>query len=153
MAFAAILVRNYFPHTYLMGDSPYYAAAAASLVADGDLKVENNLRGDLQRHSSFVSLGADGEWRPKHPVLMSVASVPFLMMFGVVGLLVFNVVVMALLVMASGLYRIVARRLSVGRSGTGFSMNALSPYRFPGVVFFLPTRARRWVCPSCPLRG
>jgi hypothetical protein len=101
MAFAAILVRNYFPHTYLMGDSPYYAAAASSLLADGDLKVENNLRGDLQRHSSFVSLGADGEWRPKHPVLMSVASVPFLVAFGVVGLLVFNVVVMVLLVMAT----------------------------------------------------
>jgi len=101
VAFGAILVRNYFPHTYLIGDSPYYAAAAASLVGDGDLKVENNLRGDLQRHSGFVSLGADGEWRPKHPILMSVASVPFVMVFGVVGLLVFNVVVMLLLVMAT----------------------------------------------------
>lgn len=101
MAFAAILVRNYFPHTYLIGDSPYYAAAAASLVGDGDLKVENNLRGGLQRHSGFVSLGADGEWRPKHPILMSVTSVPFVMVFGVVGLLVFNVLVMTLLVMAT----------------------------------------------------
>lgn len=101
MAFAAILVRNYFPHTYLLGDSPYYAAAAASLVGDGDLKMENNLRGDLQQHSGFVSLGAHGEWRPKHPVLMSVASVPFIMAFGVVGLLVFNIVVMTLLVMAT----------------------------------------------------
>ena len=100
MAFAAILVRNYFPHTYLIGDSPYYAAATASLVGDGDLKVENNLRGDLQRHSGFVSLGADGEWRPKHPILMSVASVPFVLMFGVVVLLVLNIVVMTLLVMA-----------------------------------------------------
>lgn len=101
LAFAVILVRNYFPHTYLIGDGPYYAAATASLVGDGDLKVENNLRGDLQRHSGFVSLGADGEWRPKHPILMSVASIPFVMIFGVVGLLIFNVVVMTLLVMAT----------------------------------------------------
>jgi hypothetical protein len=99
--YVAVSLYNYFPHTYLIGDSPYYAAAAVSLIADHDLKVENNLRGDAVRHSGFVSLGADGEWRPKHPVLLSVASVPFVMAFGVVGLLIFNLVVMTLLAAAA----------------------------------------------------
>ncbi len=99
--FVGLSVYNYFPHTYLMGDSPYYAAAAASLIGDGDLKLENNLEGGIDRHAGFVSLGADGEWRPKHPILMSVASVPFVLTFGVIGLLIFNLVIMTLLVMAT----------------------------------------------------
>ena len=101
LTYGAISLHNFFPHTYLQGDCPYYAAAAVSLIADGDLKIENNLKGGRDRHAGFVSLGADGEWRPKHPVLMSVTSIPFLLAFGVKGLLIFNLVVMTLLAAAT----------------------------------------------------
>jgi hypothetical protein len=100
-AFVAISLHNYFPHTYLIGDSTYYAAAAVSLMADQDLKLENNLRGGLGHHGGFVSLGVEGEWRPKHPVLMPVVTVPFILAFGGVGLLIFNLTVMTLLVAAT----------------------------------------------------
>lgn len=89
--------RSYEPHTFLFGDCPYYAAAAVSLIADGDLQIRNNIQGGAEIHAGQVSVGADGEWRPKHPVLMSVVSVPFLLMFGVKGLLIFNVAVLTLL--------------------------------------------------------
>ena len=105
--YVAIALSSYTPHTYLIGDSPYYAAAAASLIGDGDLRLENNLQGDAQRHAGFVSLGMDGEWRPKHPVLMSVASIPFLMAFGVNGLLIFNLLILTSL--AAAAHRLAAR--------------------------------------------
>jgi len=109
--YVAISLYNFAPHTYLMGDCRYYAATAVSLIADGDLKVENNLKGGLERHAGFVSLGADGEWRPKHPILMPVVSVPFLIVFGVKGLLILNLLVMTLLVAAT--HRLALRGASV----------------------------------------
>ena len=84
--YATVAVRSYEPHTFLFGDCPYYAATAVSVIADGDLKIENNIQGGEQIHAGQVSLGADGEWRPKHPVLMPLTSIPFLLLFGVKGL-------------------------------------------------------------------
>jgi hypothetical protein len=95
--YTGIVVYNYDPDTFLFGDSPYYAAASASLIGDHDLKLRNNLRGSDLQHASSVAIGADGEWRPKHPVLMSVVAIPFLLVFGVKGLLVLNVTVMSAL--------------------------------------------------------
>lgn len=96
--YTGIVVYNYDPDTFLFGDSPYYAAASASLIGDHDLKLRNNLRGSDARHATMVAIGADGEWRPKHPVLMSVVAIPFLFAFGVKGLLVLNLTVMTALV-------------------------------------------------------
>jgi hypothetical protein len=93
--YAAIAARSYEPHTFLFGDCPYYAASAVSLLADGDLRLENNIRGGAAIHAGNVSVGTDGAWRPKHPVLMPVVSIPFLVAFGVKGLLAFNVLMLA----------------------------------------------------------
>ena len=95
--YTGIVAYNYDPDTFLFGDSPYYAAASASLIGDHDLKIRNNLRGSDAQHATFVAVGADGEWRPKHPVLMSVVAIPFLFAFGVKGLLVLNLTVMSAL--------------------------------------------------------
>ncbi|PYQ12022.1 MAG: hypothetical protein DMH00_06945 [Acidobacteria bacterium] len=82
---------------FLIGDCPYYASTAVSLWVDGDMNLENQLRGGLAVHQKQVALGRRGECFPKHPVLMSVLSVPFYALFGIAGFLVFNALVGLLL--------------------------------------------------------
>lgn len=90
---AAIALGEYRPHTFLKGDCPYYAAAALSILQDGDFNLKNQIRGGLEVHSTQVALGTRGEWFPKHPVLMPLVSLPFFALFGLDGALVFNLVV------------------------------------------------------------
>jgi len=75
---------------FLIGDCPYYASASVSLWTDGDLDLKNQLRGGLEIHGRQVALGRSGQWFPKHPVLISILSVPFYGAFGVAGFLLFN---------------------------------------------------------------
>ena len=83
--------------SFLIGDCPYYASAAVSLLTDGDLDLKNQLKGGLEVHQKQVALGLHGEWYPKHPILMSALSVPFYAALGVVGFLLFNLVVVGCL--------------------------------------------------------
>jgi hypothetical protein len=83
--------------SFLIGDCPYYASAAVSLLVDGDLDLRNQLKGGLEVHQKQVALGLHGEWYPKHPILMSALSVPFYAGLGVAGFLVFNLLVMSCL--------------------------------------------------------
>jgi hypothetical protein len=98
--FACLAGREIRSGAFLIGDCPYYASAAVSLWQDGDLDLENQIRGGLAVHQKQIALGGDGRWVPKHPVLMPVLSVPFYALFGVPGFLVFNVVVIVLLAAA-----------------------------------------------------
>ncbi|HEU4401250.1 MAG TPA: DUF2079 domain-containing protein, partial [Candidatus Polarisedimenticolia bacterium] len=91
---------QYRPLSYLVGDCPYYAATAVSLLYDHDLDLRNQLRGGLEVHGRQIALGRGGEWFPKHPILMPIVSVPFLLTFGMPGLLLFNVLVLGLLALA-----------------------------------------------------
>jgi len=104
---AVVLVRVTFlyePYTFLIGDCPYYAQAAISLLTDGDLDLRNQLKGGLEIHQRQISLGARGEWYPKHPVLMSLMTIPLLPLLGMNAFLVFNVIV--LLALALVLYEL-----------------------------------------------
>jgi hypothetical protein len=83
--------------SFLIGDCPYYASAAVSLWHDHDLDLHNQLKGGLEIHQRQVSLGARGEWYPKHPILLSVLSAPFYAAFSVAGFLYFNLLVLTLL--------------------------------------------------------
>ncbi|MCI0566625.1 MAG: hypothetical protein L0Z52_00360 [Acidobacteria bacterium] len=82
---------------FLIGDCPYYASATVSLWHDHDLNLENQLRGGLVVHERQLALGKGGEWYPKHPILMSLFSIPFYVAFGTAGFLLFNTLMMALL--------------------------------------------------------
>jgi hypothetical protein len=82
---------------FLIGDCPYYASATVSLWHDHDFDLKNQLRGGLAVHARQVALGRGGEWYPKHPILMSVFSIPFYAAFGTAGFLIFNLLMMALL--------------------------------------------------------
>lgn len=138
------------PLTFLVGDGPYYAATAVSLLHDHDLDLRNQLNGGLRVHGAQIALGDDGAWYPKHPILMPVAALPFLAAFGMDGLLLFNLVVLALLAAAMGLH---ARRhapavaaaatvalLLLGTFLRGYVYN-LSPDLFATLLFLLAVLA------------
>jgi hypothetical protein len=86
---------TYTPLGFLIGDGPYYAATAVSMLHDGDLDLRNQLSGGLVVHGRQIALGSDGVWYPKHPILMPIATLPFLALFGMPGLLIFNLLVLA----------------------------------------------------------
>jgi hypothetical protein len=100
---AVVLMRLsilYEPYTFLIGDCPYYTQAAISLLTDLDLDLRNQLGGGLERHARQISLGARGEWYPKHPILMPLLSAPLLPLLGMNAFLVFNVGVLVALALA-----------------------------------------------------
>ena len=76
--------------TFLVGDCIYYRATLLSLLEDGDLDLKNNLARKQYWPAANVSLGQDGAWYPKHPVLMSVVAAPFYWLAGDAGLIAFN---------------------------------------------------------------
>jgi len=82
---------------FLLGDCPYYASTAVSLWVDGDLDLRNQLSGGLEVHQRQIALGSGGEWYPKHPILMPILTIPFYVMFGVPGFLIFNLLVLGAL--------------------------------------------------------
>ncbi|HET8945533.1 MAG TPA: hypothetical protein VFQ07_01005 [Candidatus Polarisedimenticolia bacterium] len=94
VAGGAFALAKHRPLTFLVGDGPYYAATAVSILHDHDLDLRNQLRGGLEVHGRQIALGQDGAWYPKHPILMPVTALPFLALFGMDGFLVFNLVVL-----------------------------------------------------------
>lgn len=92
---------------FLIGDCPYYAATARSLLHDGDVDLLNQLAPgavdlddateQLRDHPAFFALSPDGTVVPKHSIAMPLASVPFYAAFGLSGFLIFNVVQLTLL--------------------------------------------------------
>lgn len=87
----------YEPYSFLIGDCPYYAQTAISLLTDHDLDLRNQLKRGLAVHKGNISLGARDEWYPKHPVLMPLATVPLVPLFGMNAFLIFNVLILAAL--------------------------------------------------------
>jgi len=87
----------YQPYSFLIGDCPYYAETAISLILDHDLDLRNQLKGGIQAHERQISMGASGEWYPKHPILMPLLTLPLLPLFGMNAFLIFNVAVLVLL--------------------------------------------------------
>jgi len=94
------VARIYEPYTFLIGDCPYYAQTALSILLDGDLDLRNQLRGGLEPHQKQVSLGARGEWYPKHPILMPLVTIPLIPLLGMKAFIVFNLLVLAALALA-----------------------------------------------------
>jgi hypothetical protein len=89
--------------TYLKGDCYYYRAVIVSILEDGDLLLENNVKEPL---NGQLALGKDG-LAPKHPILMSLVSLPFYVLFGNPGLLLFNIVncmILAILIFKLNLF-------------------------------------------------
>lgn len=93
---------------YLYGDSAFYAAAADSLLRDGDLDLLNQCypgRASLAEvvpdlegaHGGEFGLTADGRLTIKQSPVLAVSALPFYLMFGHFGFLLFNLLVLNLL--------------------------------------------------------
>jgi hypothetical protein len=72
---------------FLKGDCQFYRAVIVSILEDGDLLLANNVSEPL---SGQLALGTQG-LVPKHPILMSLVSLPFYLLLEDKGLLLFNV--------------------------------------------------------------
>jgi len=148
VAGGAFCVAEHRPLTFLVGDGPYYAATAVSILHDHDLDLRNQLRGGLEVHGRQIALGQNGAWYPKHPILMPVTTLPFLALFGMDGFLLFNLVVLGA---AAAVMTLLARRhVSSGPAvaavallllGTFFRdyVYNLSPDLFATLLFLLAT--------------
>jgi hypothetical protein len=90
-----IISRSDLAESFLQGDSYYYRAVIDSLLDDGDLLIANNILADPL--NGQLALGKDG-FVPKHPILLSLVSMPFYVMFGTPGLLLFNILDCMLLI-------------------------------------------------------
>jgi 4-amino-4-deoxy-L-arabinose transferase-like glycosyltransferase len=78
--------------TWLDNDGAYYRLTILSILQDGDLDLHNQFaRAPIYQIRHNVSLGARGEWYPKHPLLLPLLAIPFFLIAGDVGLLAFNV--------------------------------------------------------------
>ncbi len=83
-----IISRSDSTESFLQGDSYYYRAVIDSVLKDGDLLLANNIPADPL--NGQLAIGREG-FVPKHPILMSLISMPFYFLFGTPGLLLFNV--------------------------------------------------------------
>ncbi len=97
VVFLAVIGSGYDGKPYLRGDCPYYVAAARSIAEDGDLDLGNQLWQPWRAHNTNVALDQQGRLVPKHPLWMSLAALPFLLVFGDQGALVFNLLQLLLL--------------------------------------------------------
>jgi hypothetical protein len=93
---------------FLVGDCPLYAACAQSLAEDADWDIGNQLvpqaqtaeefREGVRTYDTNYAVSNDGRVVLKHSTLMPVFSVPFYLVFGVAGFLIFNVAQLTLLI-------------------------------------------------------
>ena len=115
----ALSIRSHWlPNKWLFGDGAFYMNVVRGLLDDGSLRQES-----LHPHSwydqdlgwnrnvdaawSNIALGRNGEWWPKHPILMPIVAAPFVWAFGPMGTLVFQFVGFVLMALLA--WRIASR--------------------------------------------
>ena len=104
---------RYGPEMYFEGDCPYYISTTLSIWHDFDIDLSDQLRGGLAVHGRQIALGRNGQWYPKHPLLMPILTVPFYALFGMPGFALFGVLVLgSLAVTLFLLARLFAPRLA-----------------------------------------
>jgi len=81
--------------SFIQGDCYYYRAVIDSLLQDGDLLLANNVAADPL--NGYLAVGREG-LVPKHPIIMSLVSMPFYVLFETPGLLLFNVLDIIILI-------------------------------------------------------
>jgi len=95
------LYSHWVPNKWLFGDGSFYMNVVRGLLENGSLRQDA-----MHPHSwydqdlgwnhtidaawSNIALGRNGEWWPKHPILMPIVATPFVWAFGATGTLVFQ---------------------------------------------------------------
>jgi hypothetical protein len=107
VVYLAVVAVGYDGNPFLRGDCEFYYQTARSILLDHDLDLSNQMPDAETRHVNQVSEDRAGRVVPKHPVLMPIASMPFVALEGRRGALYFNLVQITLL---SGVMYLMARR-------------------------------------------
>jgi hypothetical protein len=107
------VVMVYAPNTWINRDGRFYVNVNTTIVEDFGLRQEGFANSwytrslgwnrNLPWDWSNVALGSGGEFLPKHPWLMPVLSTPLFFALGLLGTLVFNLLLFGM--MAAGFYR------------------------------------------------
>ncbi len=95
------IAHHWNPNKWLYGDGAFYMNVVRGLLENGSFRQEA-----MHPHSwydldlgwnrnvdaawSNIALGRNGEWWPKHPILMPLAATPFIWAFGPLGSLLFQ---------------------------------------------------------------
>ncbi|MFN7131599.1 MAG: hypothetical protein ACK4N5_05915 [Myxococcales bacterium] len=109
---------HWIPNKWLFGDGAFYMNVSRGILENFSLRQET-----LHPHSwydrdlgwnrnvdaawSNIALGRNGEWWPKHPILMPILATPFIWAFGPIGSLIFHFIFYALIGVFA--FRIAAR--------------------------------------------
>jgi hypothetical protein len=109
---------HWVPNKWLFGDGAFYMNVARGILENGSLRQEAmhphswydkdlGWNGNIDAAWSNIALGRNGEWWPKHPILMPVCALPFVWAFGPIGTLIFQFLCYGL--MAVFAYRVASR--------------------------------------------
>jgi hypothetical protein len=74
---------------HITGDSWWYEQILISILEDGDLNMENNISKEAHP-SGQLAMSKDGYLAPKHSVFFPIATIPFYLVFGSIGVMYFN---------------------------------------------------------------
>ncbi len=100
LVYGMYVIRHLEPNfTFSKYDPGWMIATVISIVEDRDLDLRNQLNNDPGEAADQTAQGSGGEWYPLHEYLMAFATVPFYVLFGIPGCLIFNVVVVMRLMM------------------------------------------------------
>jgi len=112
LGYGAHAVYEYKPYTYTYADPGWMVSTVMSLVEDRDLDLRNQLHNDPNQAADQTSQGKNGQWYPLHEYLMPVFTIPFYLIFGIDGCLIFNVFISIVLMMT--LFNLCARHVDYG---------------------------------------
>jgi hypothetical protein len=112
------VVKRYEPNTWLARDGSFYFTTLLAVAEHGRLEqralqpaswytMPLGWNTNLSEDWSNVSLGRDGGWYPKHPILLPILSVPFYWALGTFGSLVANITLNLLFVLLT--FRLASR--------------------------------------------
>jgi hypothetical protein len=100
LVYGMYVVRRLEPgFTFAKYDPGWMISAVQSIVEDRDLDLRNQLKNDPNEAADQTAQGIGGQWYPLHECLMAVATVPFYLLLGIPGCLVFNVLMVILLML------------------------------------------------------
>jgi hypothetical protein len=128
IVYIAVILARYDGQPYLRGDCQYYYYTAISVSVDHDLDLGNQLPPPMRRHSNDVALDKRGRFVPKHPVWMSLAALPLILVLGAPGALFFNLIQLLALMFLTFVF---ARRYASNPAAAAAVM-------LTGVTSFLP---------------
>ncbi len=117
LVYGAHVIHEYKPYTWAHADPGWMVSTVMSIVEDHDLDLRNQLHNDPNQAADQTSLGKNGEWYPLHELLMPVLTVPFYILLGIDGCLVFNVLVSILFMIV--IFQLCSRHVSTESAFAG----------------------------------